>query len=415
LWQGAVSRIAHVNEQLFRHVRCTNPDIASDVTHLEGAVNMRNSRYVFAAVIGLALTTASASVVAQNRGYGYRIGDPTHLTGTYQLDRAQSDNPTRVLARIGRSLPAPERDRVMNRLEAPDQLSIELRGRQVTIMSSNAPQLTFQADGRDRTEPGPGGRMMTTHADVYGDELTVTTSGIRGNDFTARFEPTQNGLRVTRQIDSDSLPNGIVASSVYRRVSPDPRWNLYAGNNYGGPGRGVYGGARGGGVVVPDNTQITARLDRRINTSTARQGEHFTLTVEQPGVYSGAQIDGIVARTNRRSGYADMVFDFDSIRLRNGRTGDFEGQIESVILPNGQQIRVDRSNVVRDRDRGNSVNLGDAAVGAGLGAILGAIVGGGKGAAIGAAIGGGGTLIVEGMDNMDLPAGTRIMISSFGR
>jgi hypothetical protein len=46
---------------------------------------------------------------------------------------------------------------------------------------------------------------MTTHADLYGNELTVSTSGNRGSDFTVRFEPIPSGMRVTRQLDSEFL------------------------------------------------------------------------------------------------------------------------------------------------------------------------------------------------------------------
>ena len=55
------------------------------------------------------------------------------------------------------------------------------------------------------------------------------------------------------------------------------------------------------------------------------------------------------------------------------------------------------------------------AIGAAVGAIIGAITGGGKGAAIGAAIGAGGgagTVIVQGRDQLDLPRGTELTITS---
>jgi hypothetical protein len=239
---------------------------------------------------------------------------------------------------------------------------------------------------------------MTTHADLYGNELTVSTSGNRGNDFTVRFEPIAGGLRVTRQLDSDYLQTPVIAQSVYRRAAEQPRWN-------------VYGGGAGGGILVPDTTRLTARLDRALGTRTAHEGERFTVTV-MAGPYRGAVIDGVVGRVNGRGGRADMVFDFDRIRLSDGRSGPFEGEIESVRTPDGTMIRVDRSGVVRDRNRLDASTLQDGAVGAGLGAIIGAIVAGGKGAAIGAVVGGAGTIIVEGRDDLSLPAGTQITITA---
>jgi hypothetical protein len=373
---------------------------------------MHASRHLAALAVGLVMATAGWSpVAAQSDRDGYHLGDSNRLAGTYQLDRARSDNPQQVVNNLTRSLQVNQNDRggysrdggptpafqnLMARLESPDTLAIDLNGRSVTIMSSNAPRLVFDADGRDRSEAGPGGRQMTTHADLYGDELTVSTSGNRGSDFTVRFEPIPGGLRVTRQLDSEFLQTPVVTQSVYRRVADQPRWNVYGGSE---------------SVLVPDGARLTARLDRGLSTRTAREGERFTVTVTS-GPYRGAVIDGVVGRVSGRGGRADMVFDFDRIRLGDGRAGAFEGEIESVRTPDGAMVRVDRSGVVRDRNRPDTSTLQDGAVGAGLGAIIGAIVGGGKGAAIGAIVGGGGTIIVEGRDDLSLPAGTQITIAA---
>ena len=62
---------------------------------------------------------------------------------------------------------------------------------------------------------------------------------------------------------------------------------------------------------------------------------------------------------------------------------------------------------------GKTVQRG--AIGAALGAIIGAITGGGKGAVIGGAIGAGagaGTVIAQGRDQLDLPRGTELTITS---
>jgi hypothetical protein len=374
---------------------------------------MSKARHIIALIGGLAVATAGSTTISAQARYGYQLGDPNRLAGTYQLDRAKSDNPQQVVNRVTRSLqvnqnerggyardrgqnarPSPDLQNLIDRLDSPDTLAIDLNGRSVTIMSSNAPRLVFDADGRDRSEAFG----VTTHADLYGDELTVSTSGNRGNDFTVRFEPIPGGLRVTRQLDSDYLQTPVVAQSVYRRAADQPRWNVYGGS--------------GGGMLVPDATRLTARLDRSLSTRTTREGERFTVTVIG-GPYRGAVIDGVVGRVSGRGGRADMVFDFDRMRLSDGRSGSFEGDIESVRMPDGTMVRVDRSGVVRDRNRPDASTLQDGAVGAGLGAIIGAIVGGGKGAAIGAIVGGAGTIIVEGRDDLNLPAGTLITIAAF--
>jgi hypothetical protein len=289
------------------------------------------------------------------------------------------------------------------RLDAPERISIELQGRSVTIMSSNAPRMTFDADGRDREEYGPGGRPITTHADIYGDELTVRSSGNRGTDFTVRFEPVQNGLRVTRQVTSDYNDLSAVESSLYRRTSPDPTWNIYNGG-YGQPDRRGGGPGPRGVVLIPDNVQMSARTNRDLVASSSHEGDLFTMTVES-GPYRGAVVDGIVIKTYSGGGHASMDFDFDRIRLSDGRSGPFEAEVEYARTPDGREIRANHEGAVRG-DPTNADRPRDTAIGATLGAIIGAIAGGGKGAAIGAVVGGAGTFIIQGQNDLRLPAGT---------
>ena len=93
------------------------------------------------------------------------------LTGTYQLDPAQSDNPRRVADQTLRGLSPSERTRIENRLDPPGEISIEVINDTVTLASSRAPRITFDANGRARAERGVGGRNMTTRATLYGDRL----------------------------------------------------------------------------------------------------------------------------------------------------------------------------------------------------------------------------------------------------
>jgi hypothetical protein len=363
---------------------------------------MSARRQILALVAGLAIAAAAwTAASAQYGSYAPQSRNVSRLSGTYELDRVTSDDPQQVVNRVTRSLPPEERDRVserlIRRLDSPETLAIDLNGTWVTIVSSNAPRLAFDADGNNWTEAGPDGRPVTTRADVYGDELTVSTSGIRGSSFTVSFRPVPEGLQVTRQVDSDFLQTSVTVQSVYRRVGDQPRWNLYGG---------------GHGSLVPDGTLLTARLDRDLGTRTERESERFTLTVVGRGPFGGALINGVFANASGPNGRAGMVFDFDRIRLSNGRSGTFEGEIQSVRTPDGYPVRVDRSGVVRDRGRGDAVTIENGAVGAALGAIIGAFAGGGRGAAIGAVVGGAGMIVIEGRSDLRLRAGTQFTISA---
>ena len=109
-----------------------------------------------------------------------------------------------------------------------------------------------------------------------------------------------------------------------------------------------------------------------------------------------------------------MALNFARIRMRNGRTHQFAGDIETVRAVNGDTIGVDNEGTVEDGSQ-TAKTVQRGAIGAALGAIIGAISGGGQGAAIGAAIGAGGgagTVIAQGRDQIELPRDTEFTIIS---
>ena len=247
---------------------------------------------------------------------------------------------------------------------------------------------------------------------LYGDRLTVRTVGDRGSDYEVVFELLDGGrsLRVTRSLYTDRLNQVVVARSVYDRVSDVARFDLYRDRDlsYTTPSRSNFG--------VPDGVVLTARLNQQLSTRQTREGDRFTLSVVDPGQYRGAVIEGVVTRSNRSgrvSGRADMTLDFESIRMRDGRTYDFAGTIENALPPNGERVRVDREGNVADNGSQTSRTVTRSAIGGAIGALIGAIAGGGKGAAIGAAVGvgaGAGSVFIEGRDDLEMPSGTEISI-----
>jgi uncharacterized protein YcfJ len=106
-----------------------------------------------------------------------------------------------------------------------------------------------------------------------------------------------------------------------------------------------------------------------------------------------------------------MRVDFDTIRLRNGQTAQFDAVLNTVRTPGGVTFRVDASGGAPNQNRNDST-VQQGAIGAALGAIIGAIAGGGKGAAIGAVVGGaGGAILAQDRDQyLDLPPGTQVTI-----
>jgi hypothetical protein len=381
---------------------------------------MRTTRHALGLLGLVALVAGSVGLSAQ-AGQQRRYGPaPISMSGTYELETTRGDNAQRAAGQATRNLPQPQRDRTYNsllrRLQPPTTLAIDRNGRTVTVSSSSGPRATFDADGQTRNEPGPGGRMVITRAEFIGNRLSVSTSGNRATDFLVTFEPLNNGngLLVTRRMDSDDLRQPVTIQSYYRRVANEPRWDLYAPESTFAP-EPAYAPPpeprrEPRAFIVPEGLRIVAVLDTSMSTRTSRSGERFSMTVRSPAEYQGSQIDGVIARVTPYGPgrNADMRVDFDAIRLPNGQRAEFDAVLNTVRTPGGVTLRVDASGGMPDRD----ATVRSGAIGAALGAVIGAIAGGGKGAAIGAVAGGaGGVILAQDRDEyLDLPPGTQVTI-----
>jgi hypothetical protein len=389
------------------------------------------------------------------------------LTGLYRLDLSRSDDPRAAAERATTFLLPEEQERVAEsltaRLTSPDQIAIERRGQSISIGSTRAPRVTFEADGRTRTERAGDGHIVTTRAALYGDQLMISSSGNRDDEFSVNFDSLDNGtrLRVTRRITDARVAQPVVVQSTYNKISPVARFNIYgepeaarttatarrrdvprdrpdervttpteqARQQQPRPAPPVIRSREprqpapvDEGFVIGRDTQFIATLDNNLNTSSAREGDRFTLTVREPSVFAGAIIEGTVSRVDRGgriSGRSELTFNFERIRLRDGRTAEFRADIEGVFPVGGEDVRVDNEgegSVQADSSQTNRTTE-RAAIGAAVGAIIGAISGGGKGAAIGAVIGAGagaGSVYAQGRDDLELGAGTEFILRAAG-
>ncbi len=344
------------------------------------------------------------------------------LTGTFRYNASQGDDARRAVDAATRNLSLSERQRVydalLRRLDPPQMLAIDRRGTTVTIASTRAPQINFVADGREQVETTQGGRTVRVRANLTGDTLTITRTGERANDFTVTFDPTDNGrqLLVTRTLYSDRVNQPVTVRTYYDRVSDVAQLNIYETNRED-TNIGQVGAV--GSFVVPNGTQVVGVLNNDLSTQNISEGERFTMTVRSPGQFEGAMIEGRVTAVNRSgrvTGRSEMTLDFDTIRMRDGRSYNFAGILEAVRTPDGDLVRVDNEGAVRESDQ-TKTTVTRTAIGTAVGAIIGAIAGGGKGAAIGAAIGAGagaGSVYVQGRNDVELEPGTEITVRSTG-
>lgn len=340
----------------------------------------------------------------------------SRLTGTYRLNAALSDNvPDAVERAIDHAdYAANEHDRMHRNLErrltAPEILSFEKRGRQVTMSSANAQSVILNADGSKQTEISPNGRRVTTSVTATNTDLTINYEGDRINDYYVSFMPMSNGqLKVTRRVYLENQNQTVTVTSIYDKTSQTAQFDTV-----------IYPTNTGGSIVndflIPNNTRLTATLDAPLSTKTASDGDRFSMTVTSPSQYNGAVIVGNVVgeKSGVVSGRAKLSLSFNTIRMRDGRTYRFAGIVEQVRETNGNIVDVNNEGSIRD-DSQTTKTVTRAGIGAVLGAIIGAIAGGGSGAAIGAGVGAGagaGTVILQGRDNLELASGAQFTITA---
>jgi hypothetical protein len=285
----------------------------------------------------------------------------------------------------------------------------------VTLASTRSPQVNVNADGMEHVESYPNGRTSRVRASISGDVLTIVSNGDRANDFTVTINPVDNGRRllVTRSLYAERINQPVVVRSYYDRVSDVAQLNLY--NPATGGVRGSNTATVSGNFIVPDGTQLVTLLQTNLNTNSTREGDRFALVVTSPSLYDGALIEGHISnlsRGGRVSGRSELTLNFDTIRLRDGRTYQFAGTTMAVRTPRGELVRVDTEGAAESDSRTNTT-IARTAIGTAIGALIGAIAGGGEGAAIGAAVGAGagaGSVYVQGSQDLALPINTEVTL-----
>lgn len=349
------------------------------------------------------------------------------LSGTYDLDAAKSENIDDIVADT--SLGTEQREDLKDKLVAPAQIALDIRGTQVTLATSNASPVTFTADGSDKRETTSSGKTIRVRATLSGDKLIVSSVG-GDTDYTITFASLSNGrsMKVTRRITTDYLNQTVIAESIYNKtdsvaqlgIRPDQNGGYSDNDQQGNVSNGgapTINTSRPGNYVVPNGVVITGVLENEVNTSVSQNNDRFRLTVQSPIEFRGATIEGYISgvgRSGKVSGQSNVTFNFERIRLRNGQSYDFAGTLQGIKDQNGKTVKIDNEGTAKG-DSQTKETAKRGGLGAGAGAILGAILGGAKGAAVGAVIGGGagaGSVIVTGKDDIRLQQGSTITVQS---
>ncbi len=370
------------------------------------------------------------------------------LNGTYRLDSNRSDQNIDVVSNA--NLSDSDRRDLEEKLNAPEQIAIEIRGNQVTLASSTASAVTFSADGRTRTE-NASGKTIRVRALMANNQLTVSSTGGE-SDYTIIFAAEDDGqsMKVTRRVTTGYLNQTVFADSYYSKtdsvarlgIDTDPDMTTVSTNNDPEPNDSdsqVYStndptdvpnstqntstntpttrNVRTGDFIVPNGTMVTGVLENDLTTKVSQNNDRFRMTVQSPDDFRGAVIEGYISGVNRSgkvSGRSQITLNFEKITLRTGETYDFAGFLQSITGVDGKMIKVDTEGTAKgDSQTKETVKRGG--IGAGAGALIGAILGGGKGAAIGAIIGGSagaGSVVVQGKDDLEIGKGSLITVQS---
>lgn len=364
--------------------------------------------------------------------------DPA-LTGTYRLDPSRSEDPREIAERAidNNSIESDaERRDLEEKLDAPEQLAIEIRGNQVTIASSKSGPVSLTVNGQDQTE-NINGRTVRMRATMRGGELVLASLGGE-TDYTITFASIDGGqgLKVTRRITTPYLNQTVFADSIYEKTDEIARLGIDTGDysddddtGYSSNDPDDYPNSnyptsnppttypRTGEYIVPNGMILMASLNNEINTKASQNNDRFTMTVQSPNEFRGAVIEGHLTgidRSGKVSGRSQVTFNFDRIRLKNGQVYDFAGFLQNITDHNGKTVKVGSEGEVKsDSQTRETVKRGG--IGAGIGAIIGAIAGGAKGAAIGAIIGAGGgagSVILTGKEDLVLKQGSTITVQA---
>jgi hypothetical protein len=156
-------------------------------------------------------------------------------------------------------------------------------------------------------------------------------------------------------------------------------------------------------VELPAGTNLVVRMIEAVDSETARVGQTFAASLDQPVMLNG---ETVIPRG------ADV-----SVKLVDSKeSGKLTGRAELAlslmsVRVNGRMVDINTQNVNRESSSRGEKTAKVAGGTAAVGAIIGAIAGGGKGAAIGAGAGaaaGAGSQVITQGQTVRIPSETRL-------
>ncbi|MES1261227.1 MAG: hypothetical protein ABUS49_05760 [Acidobacteriota bacterium] len=240
-----------------------------------------------------------------------------------------------------------------------------------------------------------GGTARQVRIDVNGGVQTYEINQVRSISFAddAEYQP-----------PPPPAPTDYSSRNGYPTPNNPPPYNAAPGNSAPNYATQTPSGPQGRlGITIPADTTVTVRMIDAVNSQTARTGQTFRASIDEPVVVDG---QSVIPRG------ADVI-----TKLVSGeQSGKFQGRavltmaLVSVSV-NGQMVDVSSTDVRTASASRGTRTAGVVGGGAAVGAIIGALAGGGKGAAIGATSGaalGGASEVLTSGQQVKIPSETRL-------
>jgi len=199
--------------------------------------------------------------------------------------------------------------------------------------------------------------------------------------------------RVRRTASLISVLVLLIPSAIISRANPAPQNSSFS---------------------IPQWTSLRIRMDDTLTSKYSMEGDPFSATVMDDGMYQGARVYGTIQtidNSGRFRGHTTMVLVFNRLTMPDGQRAPISAEIVKLYhAPSGEFVDVEGA--IESSGRGKSTFI-HTAIGAGAGALLGGIFGGGKGAGIGSIIGGAGglgTTAFTGPQDIRLDRGLEMLI-----
>jgi len=199
--------------------------------------------------------------------------------------------------------------------------------------------------------------------------------------------------RVRRTASLISVLVLLIPSAIISRANPAPQNSSFS---------------------IPQWTSLRIRMDDTLTSKYSMEGDPFSATVMDDGMYQGARVYGTIQtidNSGRFRGHTTMVLVFNRLMMPDGQRAPISAEIVKLYhAPSGEFVDVEGA--IESSGRGKSTFI-HTAIGAGAGALLGGIFGGGKGAGIGSIIGGAGglgTTAFTGPQDIRLDRGLEMLI-----